>query len=722
MKQLVQDLKKGKMKILEVPFPALAEGGVLVRSHYSVISAGTEGKTVTDARKGYIAKARGRQKEVKQVIQAAKTQGMIATYKMVMNKLEAPSGLGYSCAGEVIAVGRKVTEFKVGNRVACGGAGAAHAEVVAVPKNLCAKVPDGVEMKEAAFATIAAIAMQGVRQAELKLGETAVVIGLGLVGQLTLQLLHASGVAAVGIDIDPAAVALAKKTGLAHVFKREHAGLEQKVLKISSGLGADAVIITASASSLDPVNLAGALCRKKGRVVVVGGVPTGFEREHYYKKELELLMSCSYGPGRYDANYEEKGNDYPPGYVRWTENRNMQAYLALLKDKKLQVDKLITHEFELERAADAYAMILSKAQPFCGVVLKYDAETRQEERVVLREGKGEAAEPHIGFIGAGSFAQNILLPAVKAAKTGAMIGVATARPNNARNVADKYGFAYCTGNADEIIADNDINTVFIATRHDSHAKYVLAALKSGKNVFVEKPICLTEAELMEISSLYSSLITPLSGDLKGHHSSPLLMVGFNRRFAPLIQKLMATLPTDLPKAINYRINSGSIPPGHWIHDPETGGGRVIGEVCHFVDLAMFIAGAPVTQVSANLMASAQNLEDTLVVNLAFTDGSVAAISYFSNGSPQLPKERLEVFCAGQAAILEDFKTLTVYDKKISQTKLSRLDKGHAREVELFLNAIKKGEACPISFADIHLSTLATLKIIEAFKSKTAIHL
>ena len=324
------------MKILEVPYPALPEGGVLVRSHYSVISAGTEGKTVTDARKGYIAKARGRQKEVKQVIQAVKTQGMLATYKMVMNKLEAPSGLGYSCAGEVIAVGKKVTEFKVGDMVACGGAGAAHAEVVAVPKNLCAKVPDGVDLKEAAFATIAAIAMQGVRQADLKLGESAVVIGLGLVGQLTLQLLQAAGVTPIGIDIDPAPVALARKIGFNNVFAQRQGRTGGLILKASSGLGADAVIITASTSSLDPVNLAGAFAARKGRVVVVGGVPTGFEREHYYKKELQLLMSCSYGPGRYDANYEEKGNDYPPGYVRWTENRNMQAYLALLKDKKLQ--------------------------------------------------------------------------------------------------------------------------------------------------------------------------------------------------------------------------------------------------------------------------------------------------------------------------------------------------------------------------------------------------
>lgn len=702
------------MKIFEVPFPSLNEGAVLVHTYYSVISAGTEGKTVTDARKGYIAKAKSRQKEVKQVIQAVKSQGMSATYKMVMNKLEAPAGLGYSCAGEVIAIGKNVTGFKVGDKVACGGAGAAHAEVDAIPKNLCAKVPDGVDMKEAAFATIAAIAMQGVRQADLKLGESAVVIGLGLVGQLTMQLLRAAGVLTIGIDIESAAVGLAEKAGFKNVYEREKTGLESLILKATMGLGADAVIITASTSSLDPINLAGALCRKKGRVVVVGGVPTGFDREHYYKKELELLMSCSYGPGRYDANYEEKGNDYPPGYVRWTENRNMQAYLNLLKDNKLDVAKLITHEFVLEKAPDAYAMILARKQAFCGIVIKYDIEHKQAERVVLRESHAAPTEPRIGFIGAGSFAQNILLPAVKAAKIGEMVGVATARANNARYVADKYDFAYCTGNADEIISDPKINTVFVATRHDSHFKYAKAALEAGKNVFVEKPLCLTEKELLEISSLYESRIT--------NYESQLLMLGFNRRFSPLIQKMMTLLPAELPKAINYRVNSGAVPANHWIHDPQIGGGRIIGEVCHFVDLAMFIASAPIIQVSANLMASTQNLEDTLAINLTFANGSVASISYFSNGNPQLPKERLEVFCAGITAVIDDFKSLTIFDKKISQNKLSRQDKGHGKEVELFLRAVKIGEACPISFADIYLSTLATFKIIGAFKNKTAIEI
>lgn len=714
MKQLVQDLKKGKMKILEVPFPALPKGGVLVRSHYSVISAGTEGKTVSDARKGYIAKAKTRQKEVNQVLQAVKTQGILATYRMVMNKLEAPSSLGYSCAGEVIAVGRGVKEFKVGDRVACGGAGASHAEVVAIAKNLCAKVPDNVNLKEAAFATIASIAMQGVRQTDLRLGENAVVIGLGLVGQITMQLLRAAGVKAIGIDIDPQAVALARKSGFAESYKREHAGLEQKVAKITVGLGADAVIITASTSSLDPVNLAGRLCRHKGRVVVVGGVPTGFDRADYYKKELDLRMSSSYGPGRYDPNYEEKGIDYPIGYVRWTENRNMQAYLALLVEKKIDIGELITHIFPIEKAADAYAMILECKKSFCGIILEFDTEKKQSGRITFRQVKGEATEPRIGFIGAGSFAQNMLLPAVKAARVGEMIGVATARPNNARYVADKYGFAYCTGSADEIIADSKINTVFIATPHDSHAKYVLASLKAGKHVFVEKPLCLSETELEEISTLYSSLNT--------QNRSPLFMVGFNRRFAPFVEKVIAELPAGLPKAINYRINAGVVPSQHWVHDPQVGGGRIIGEVCHFIDLAMFVAGAPITEASAQVVPVPENLNDTVVINLAFADGSIASISYFSNGSPLLPKERLEVFCAGRTAVLEDFRNLCVYDKKISQTKSSRQDKGHRHGVELFLKAIQFGGRSPIPFSDLSLVTSATLKSIEAFKERKTVFL
>lgn len=703
MYQLTQTLKEGEMRLLEVPFPALTEGALLVRNHYSVISAGTEGKTVKDARLGYISKARTRQKEVQQVISSVKTNGFMTTYGMVMNKLEAPSPLGYSCAGEVLAVGRGVTGFKPGDRVACGGTSANHAEVVAVPKNLCAKVPAGVDLRHAAFTTIAAIAMQGVRQADLSLGANCVVIGLGLVGLLTVQLLEAAGVQTIGIDIEPEHVALGRAAGATRAFDRNTSGLEEAVLDLTRGAGTDAVIITAGTSSLDPVELAGRLCRKKGRVVIVGAVPTGFSREHYYKKELDLRMSCSYGPGRYDALYEERGIDYPIGYVRWTENRNMQAYLDLLSRGKLKPEPLITHVFSFEQAPEAYRLILDRTEPFAGILLEYDVEKAVTERVVLASASKPApADVSIGFVGAGSFAQNVLLPIVK--DQGTLVGVATARPPSARGIADKYGFVYCTGDADEIVSDARISTVFVVTRHDLHAHYVIQALRNGKHVFVEKPLCMNLDELNEIRDEYE-------------RSNVHLMVGYNRRFAPLLQRLRATLPDDLPRAINYRINAGTVPPDHWIHDKHHGGGRVIGEVCHFVDLARYLTGASITSVAAHAMSDPHDLQDTLTVSLGFENGSTASIAYFSNGNKNLRKEYLEVFCGGRVAILDDFRRLTIYADRITRVKSRNQDKGHREEISRFLHAVRTGASAPIPFEEIYDSTRATLKILESIQTQ-----
>ena len=709
MNQLTQNLKSGKMEILEVPFPALTTGNILVRTHYSVISAGTESKTVKDARRGYIGKARARQKEVKQVIESVINQGLTKTYNRVMNKLDAPSSLGYSCAGEVIDVGTGVRDFRIGDLVACGGGDAAHAEVVSVPTNLCAKIPAGVDVKHAAFAIIASIAMQGIRRADLRLGENCIVIGLGLIGQFTIQMLNAAGILSIGIDIDERQVKLAEACGDCLALERSRPDLAEVIDDFTQGHGTDAVIITAGTNSLDPVELAGELCRKKGKVVVVGAVPTGFSRPNYYKKELDLRMSCSYGPGRYDAQYEEKGIDYPIGYVRWTENRNMQAYLQLLKDKKLNIEKLVTHQFDFEKAPEAYQMILDKKEHFCGIVLKYNSEKPIKKSIRLNEVKYAGAEANVGFIGAGSFAQNSLLPVVK--KYGNMIGVATAHGNTAVNIAKKYGFGFATGNADEIIQNENINTIFIATRHDFHAEYVLKALQNKKNVFVEKPLALTIDELEEIKNVYEQL----TGDVR-------LFVGFNRRFAPHIQQIKQLFRDDVPKAINYRINAGNVPADHWIHDKDVGGGRIIGEVCHFVDLAMYLAGAKITAVSAHVMRKSNNLLDTVAINLSFDNGSVANISYFSNGNKKLEKEYLEVFSDGQVAIVDDFKKMRLYSNKTSQFKLSSQDKGHSEEVKQFLQCIKEGSPAPISFEDIYLSTLATFKILESIKTNKTISL
>lgn len=694
------------MQILEVPFPALNKGQVLVRNHYSVISTGTEGKTVSDARKGYIAKAKARQKEVKQVIEMIKTRGLSETYKTVMNRLEAPSALGYSSAGEVIGVGEGISEFKVGDRVACGGSSAVHADVVSVPKNLCVKVPDNVDLKHAAFSTIAAIAVQGIRQADLRLGENCVVIGLGLIGQLTIQLLRAAGITSICIDINEVQVQLARKNGADFAFNRNREDIEAVILNHTHGYGADAVIITASSSSTDPVDLAGLLCRKKGKVVVVGGVPTGFSRPNYYKKELDLRMSSSYGPGRYDPEYEEHGKDYPIGYVRWTENRNMQAFIDLLTKNKLNMDPLITHIFDLIDAPEAYRMILERSEPFCGILIRYDTEKELKSKVILKEKSFASAEPNVGLIGAGSFAKNVLLPGMKGLCN--LVAVAAAHGNSARYAADKYDFNYCTDKADEIIEDESINTVFIATRHNLHAEYVIKALKKGKNVFVEKPLALTLTELEEIHRVYQSIV-------KDGNLTPRLMVGFNRRFSPHFLKVKSLFLPQQPKAMNFRINAGAVPKDHWVHDPKIGGGRIIGEVCHFIDLAMYIAGSKITSVYADVLKEPGNVNDTVVINLSFENGSIAGISYLSNGNKKVSKEYLEIFCNGQTVIIHDFKTMVIYGKSVSKLKLKKQDKGHKEELVRFFHSIKNGTPSPIPYEEIYNTTLTTLKILESIK-------
>lgn len=697
MEQLTQNLKDGEMKILEVPYPALSGGCILVRNHFSLISAGTEGKTVKDARLGYIGKARARRDEVKKVIETAKTLGILNTYRMVMNKLDAPSPLGYSCAGEVIAVAADVTDFRVGDRVACGGNGAIHAEVVAVPVNLCVKLDPVVPLEHAAFTTLGAIALQGIRQADLRLGENCVVIGLGLLGQLTIQMLQASGIRTMGIDIDQRMVKLATENGCDLAIERGRADLEQQILHFTSGEGTDAVIIVAGTDSTDPIDLAGSLCRKKGKVVVVGAVPTGFKRPNYFKKELDLRMSCSYGPGRYDPEYEEQGIDYPYAYVRWTENRNMQAFTELLRTGKLNLKPLLTHTFPFHEATKAYQLILEKQEPFIGIVLKYDVQKELKKTIQIKSHVAEGSAPAIGLIGAGGFGQNFLLPAIKG--KGKFVSVATARPHNARNIADKYGFSSCTGNADEVIINPAVNTVFIATRHDSHAEYVLKALQQKKHVFVEKPLCLRESELDEIRTAYSA-------------SKSLLMVGFNRRFAPFVIKIREQFRAGVPVAINYRINAGIVPADHWIHDPAIGGGRIIGEVCHFIDLCMFIARSPITMLTARWMEDASGLHDTVSIGLSFANGSTANVSYFSNGNKLVSKEYLEVFGSGMVAVLDDFKTLNLYGRSVVKSSGNQ-DKGHQAEVAAFLSAVQSGQSSPIPAEELFLSTLATFKVMES---------
>ena len=695
MQQLTQQLKSGKMEILEVPFPALNKGSIMVRNHFSVISAGTEGKTVTDARKGYIAKAKSRKKELKMVMDMVKSNGLLTTYDFVMNKLEAPSPLGYSTAGEVIAVGEGVHHFNVGDMVACGGAGAYHADVITIPVNLAVKIPKEVSIKQAAFSTIASIAIQGIRQADLRMGENCLIIGMGIIGQITYKILEATGMNPIGIDVSEKAVEQSKKAGVANVFNRNQNGIDEIIMQHTDGYGADSIIITAGTSSLDPIEYAGAMARKKAKVVIVGAVPTGFSRMHYYKKELDLRMSMSYGPGRGDINYEEKGIDYPIGYVRWTENRNMQSYISLLASKRLDISNLISHTFSLDESPKAYDMILKKEEPFAGIVIQYEQEAVLSKKVTLKSAVHKAEEANVGFIGAGSFAQGSLLPNMKTYCN--FIGVATGRGSTAKYVGDKYEFNYLASNGEEIVEDSNINTVFITTRHNLHAEYVLKSIANSKHVFVEKPLAMNEAELKEIKEAYEE------------SANKHVMVGFNRRFSPAIKDLKKAFSKAQKKSILIRVNSGIMPADHWVNDPVIGGGRVVGEGCHFIDLAMFIADSPIVSVSADALNDPNGLNNTVTVTLKMENGSIASINYFSNGNKSVSKEYIEVFSGGTIAQIEDFKTLKISGNKTKTYKYKGKDKGHAAGVQAFLKSIREGEPCPTTFEESYLSMLATFK-------------
>ena len=715
MQQLTQKLKNGTMKVMEVAIPPLQKGYILVKNHYSLISAGTEGSTVKTARKGYVGKAKERPQQVKQVLDTLKSQDPIQTYRAVMKKLDAFSPLGYSCVGEIINLASDVNGFSVGDFVACGGLAACHAEVVTVPVNLCVKIPHDTDFKQAAYNTLGAIAMQGVRQADLRIGETCTIIGLGLLGQLTALLLKVSGVRVVGIDIDSAMVKIAGEHCLDLALHRNDTGIEDKILQFSGGLGCDCVIIAAASSSLDPINFAGAISRKRGTIVVLGAVPTGFDREpHFYKKELQVKMSCSYGPGRYDPIYEEKGLDYPPAYVRWTENRNMQAFQELIYAKKIDISYLTTHTFKLDEAPAAYDMMMAKSEPFIGILIKYDPQITQitQSKVEINARPSaisyQPSAVSIGFIGAGSYAQSHLLPNIPKGADVSLKGVMTSSGTSSRSVAERYGFEFCTGDEKDILENDEINTVFIATRHDSHAEYVMKALKSEKHVFVEKPLCLTVQELEEIFDIYNP--------------QPVLMLGYNRRFSPLSERIKKEFNGG-PMAMTYRVNAGNIPADSWIQDPEFGGGRIVGEVCHFVDFLTFINGSLPVSVYANVMNDPSHFNDTLNISLKYENGSIGTISYFANGDKSFPKERIEIYANGCVAVLDEFKKLSIHAHgKKKEKKLFSQDKGQKAEVKHFIEAILNGTGAPISFEEIYSASLVTFKVIESIRTGECIRI
>jgi predicted dehydrogenase/threonine dehydrogenase-like Zn-dependent dehydrogenase len=707
VKQILQDLKTGVVTVTEVPAPVVRPGFVIVRTAASLISAGTERMTVEAGQKSLIGRAFDQPALVKQVLQKARAEGVRNTIDAVRSKLESRIALGYSAAGTVMEVGEGVTSFRQGDRVACAGVGyASHAEVLAVPQNLCVRLPEPIGFETAAFGTLGAIALQGVRLTEPTLGESVVVIGLGLIGQLAVQLLKANGCRVFGIDLDEKRVELARRFGADSGCAPQDEA-KRRILEWSRGRGADAVLITATSSTNQPIELAGEISRPKGRVVVVGAVGLSIPRKPYYDRELTFRISMSYGPGRYDPEYEERGHDYPFGYVRWTEGRNIEAFLDLLAEGRVDVEPLITHRFKLADSESAYQLITS-AEPYLGVVLQYDTEVPIEHRISLAaRTSAPASAVRVGLIGAGGYARGMLLPKFKAA--GAEFqSIATASGVTARSVGAQNGFRFCVSSADEVINDEEINLVVIATRHDTHAELAQQALERGRHVFVEKPLALNDEEL---SGVFSA----------AQQSSGHLMVGFNRRFAPLTIKAQEFFADRLtPLSISYRVNGGRIPRGHWAHDPKEGGGRIIGEVCHFIDFMHFITGSLIERVYAEAISSSHHdviNDDSVFIILRFADGSNGSIAYLAEGDRAMPKERIEIFGGGKSFVIDDFRSANAFQNgRETQIKLREQDKGQKDEVRAVCAMVREGKASPIALDDLAATTRATFRILESLRT------
>ena len=721
MKQVFQDARSAEITVAEVPAPKLLAGCVLVRTAASLVSAGTERASSEFASKNLLQKARMRPDLVREVLSKISRDGLLATVSSVRSRLDQPSALGYSSAGTVVAVGEGVADINPGDRVACAGAGhAVHAEFACVPRLLIARIPsEAVSFDEAAFTTLGAVALHGVRIADVKLGDVVAVIGLGLLGQLMVQILKAAGCCVLGMDISDERAQLALRLG-ADAVSTSSSGFQDLCLQHSGHHGADAILIAAQTASNDPVNLAGAVARNRAVVVAVGTIAMDIPRRFFYEKELDFRVSRSYGPGRYDSAYEQKGIDYPIGYVRWTETRNMEAFLKLLADRKLDLHPLVTHRFPIARAHSAYDLITGKThEPFLGVLIAYPEfadYTRQVKVAAVGRPIASHESIRIGLLGAGSFATSTLLPAIKRVGGVEMVMVGAANGSHARHAAEKFGFRSCSTDEQEILNHPGVNTVVIATRHHLHAAQVVAALCSGKHVFCEKPLCRNEAELSRIVAAHDDQ-THTHRTRDEASGRRLLMVGFNRRFAPLAVRLKSFLrEVHEPLALHYRVNAGFLPSDHWLNDPLQGGGRILGEVCHFVDFLCFLTNAsPVEVETRSLPNPGQYSNDNIVCSLRFPDGSQGTISYLANGDKSYSKERIEVFGGCAVAVLEDFRRLELVrdGKKRVFRSLMRQNKGHRGEWKAFVTAIQTGAESPTPFRELVSTTLATFALEES---------
>ena len=733
MKQVLQNFKTGELLVMEVPQPTTKPGGVLVAVSASLISVGTEKMVVNLAQASLLGKARRRPDQVRQVIEKVRQVGLLTTYEQVINRLDSLMPLGYSCAGTVIEVGEGVKEFQVGDRVACGGGGYAnHAEVVFVPKNLVSRIPNALEkaisFEEAAFTTVGAIALQGIRQTEPTMGETIAVVGLGLLGLLTVQLLKANGCQVIGMDINAKRCQLAESLGCDGTATENGAFLSL-VENRTKGNGVDAVLITAGTKSNSPIELAADACRERGRITAVGLVSLDVPRRVFYDKELDLRLSRSYGPGRYDPKYEEGGQDYPIGYVRWTENRNMAAFLDLLAQGKIQLETMITHRFDIDEAAKAYNLITGQADEVdpLAVILKNPHADRittplhglktvrltKTSEIDSSTSTPNKAQVQVALIGAGTFARGVLLPALKKVEGSKLRAISNSTGSSARHLADKYKADYCTSSVDELLSDKEVDAILVATRHDSHASLVLKGLEAGKHVFVEKPLALSDSELETVATAYYQGRETKKG-------SKTVMVGFNRRFAPLSIRLKDFVNSiDEPLAVNYRVNAGFIPTSHWIHDSEIGGGRIIGELCHFFDFLLFLTGEkPINLYAQSLPNLGRYNNDNLTVSVSFDGGSIGTIMYMANGDKTFPKEVITVFGGGTAAELNDFRSLILARDGRSTKHRSQLkqDKGHQAELKAFINALRDNSGEPIPFQESVITTKATFRIQESLRS------